>query len=72
MNSFPDTSKESVKSQIISKSLYKKKKLLVVSNLRRSFMPNKLEDDLTQPAQRHYKDVAETSYFWSKRRLRLV
>ena len=26
----------------------------------------------TQPAQRRRKDVVETSYFWSQRRLRLV
>ena len=42
MKSFPDVSKQSVKSKTISKSFYKKKNLLGVSNLFRSFIPDKL------------------------------
>ena len=43
MNSLPDIYKQSVKSQTISKSFYKKKILLAVSNLFRSFIHDKFK-----------------------------
>ena len=46
MNSFSGISKQSVKSQTVFESFYKKKSLLAVSNLFRSFItPGKLYED---------------------------